>query len=81
MIISSFIIQANVIMIINYDHKTFIIQATDENFFVKLIQLLFFRTRTQRKCEKLKMRRGIRGEAVHNMFYGDLKIIFLGTLS
>ncbi len=31
MIISSFIIQANVIMIINYDRKTFIVQATGEN--------------------------------------------------
>jgi len=28
-IISSFIIQANVITIVNYDHKTFIVQATD----------------------------------------------------
>jgi hypothetical protein len=29
MIISSFIIQANVITIVNYDHKTFIVQATE----------------------------------------------------
>ncbi len=29
MIVSSFIIQANVIRIINYDRKTFIVQATD----------------------------------------------------
>jgi len=28
MIVSSFIIQANVIMIVNYDRKTFIVQAT-----------------------------------------------------
>jgi hypothetical protein len=28
MIISSFIIQANVITIVNYNHKTFIVQAT-----------------------------------------------------
>jgi hypothetical protein len=31
MIVSSFIIQANVIMIVNYDHKTFIVQATDRS--------------------------------------------------
>jgi hypothetical protein len=30
MIVSSFIIQANVIMIINYDRKTFIAQATGD---------------------------------------------------
>ncbi len=30
MIVSSFIIQANVITIINYDRKTFIVQATDK---------------------------------------------------
>ncbi len=29
MIISSFIIQTNVITIVNYDRKTFIVQATD----------------------------------------------------
>ena len=29
MIVSSFIIQANVITIVNYDSKTFIVQATD----------------------------------------------------
>jgi hypothetical protein len=29
MIVSSFIIQANVITIINYDRQTFIVQATD----------------------------------------------------
>jgi hypothetical protein len=28
MIVSSFIIQANVIMIVNYDRKIFIVQAT-----------------------------------------------------
>jgi hypothetical protein len=36
MIVSSFIIQANVITIINYDRKTFIVQATDKK------TLLFF---------------------------------------
>ncbi len=29
MIVSSFIIQANVITIVNYDRQTFIVQATD----------------------------------------------------
>ncbi len=32
MIVSSFMIQANVIMIINYDRKTFIVQATGDIF-------------------------------------------------
>jgi hypothetical protein len=31
MIVSSFIIQANVITIVNYDRKTFIVQATGGN--------------------------------------------------
>ncbi len=30
MIVSSFIIQANVITIVNYDRQTFIVQATDQ---------------------------------------------------
>jgi hypothetical protein len=50
MIVSSFIIQANVITIVNYDRKTFIVQATDlrrnrrsgsEDFLSKISQQKF----------------------------------------
>ncbi len=79
-IISSFIIQANVITIVNYDRKTFIVQATDENFFVIDSIIIFSHTNTK-KVWKIENEKRHRGEVIHNMFYGDLKIIFLGTLS
>jgi hypothetical protein len=40
MIVSSFIIQANVIMIVNYDRQTFIVQAT---VFELLLILLYLK--------------------------------------
>jgi hypothetical protein len=50
MIVSSFIIQANVIMIVNYDRKTFIVQATA--LFVSLVLLV---AATKKKRKKPKM--------------------------
>jgi hypothetical protein len=39
MIISSFIIQANVITIVNYDCKTFVVQATKQDMVRLMLQI------------------------------------------
>jgi len=53
MIFSSFIIQANVIKIVNYECKTFILQATCFNFQFNSRHNPFFYTVQYKKCTEL----------------------------